>query len=339
MSVSNDEILRAMRWIVGLALVAPLALASTAHAAPPKRVAGVKLSWPSKTVFKPGEKVTLGVRSQGRRAQVAFLSGNKVLARKTLRNGTFRTTVPAGAGRAYKLRAIVAGDAYSRTVKTAACDSTNGALKTDGQGGQPGSPLKITITNNGPGCLMAPTSSLILAWVGPDGKAASIDADGNVRQPDDLRLYTPSANVELAAGESHTINAHVPQRLAEGTYTIRWGSLSSAFTVNQCMGPTAPTTTALQLGATSVPAGGTLTYTLINTGTGCLGTGVAYRLDQLQPDGSYTTVNANQIFVSIGLLLNPGKSYAGTATIPADATPGTYRLTHESSATFEVTSP
>ena len=167
--MSNSKILRGMRRIAGLSLAALFALASTAHAAPPKRVAGVKLSWPSKAVFKPGDKVSLGVRSELRWAQVAFLSGKKVLACTTLRNGTFRTTVPAGAGKTYKLRATIAGKAYSRTVATAACNSTNGTLKTDGQKGRPGTALKVTITNTGPGCLMAPTSQLALSWVGADG--------------------------------------------------------------------------------------------------------------------------------------------------------------------------
>ena len=38
-------------------------------------------------------------------------------------------------------------------------------------------------------------------------------------------------------------------------------------------------------------------------------------------------------------MIAPGKRYTGTASIPADAVPGTYRLTHDSSATFEVTAP
>ena len=84
-------------------------------------------------------------------------------------------------------------------------------------------------------------------------------------------------------------------------------------------------------------AGGKLPYTLVSTG--CLATGVGYTLERLEADGSYTRVNGNEVFILIGLMLPPGKSLTGTANIPADATPGTYRLSHESSATFEVTSP
>jgi hypothetical protein len=80
-------------------LSAFLAFAAPAHAAPPKRVAGVDLGWPARTTVKPGDQVSLRVRSPKRRAQVAFLAGSQVLARRTLRNGIFRATVPAGAGR------------------------------------------------------------------------------------------------------------------------------------------------------------------------------------------------------------------------------------------------
>jgi hypothetical protein len=328
-----------MRRIAGLALLALLALASAAQAAPPKRVAGVKLTWPSKTVFKPGETVSLKVRSQGRRAQVAFIAGTKMLARRTLRNGTFRATVPKGAGQTYTLRVTIAGKIYRRAVTTAACAGTNAALSLDGEAGRPGVPLKVTITNHGPGCVLAPTSPLVLAWIGPDGQGVPINADGDVRRPDDLRLWTPSKPVELAPGEHHTIDAHVPNGLVDGPYTVRWGAASARFTVSVCLGPAAPSTTALELGAATVPAGGKLPYTVVNTGTGCLSTGVGYRLERQEADGSFTLVNANQVFITIGLLLGPGGRYPGTASIPADAPPGTYWLTHESSATFEVTAP
>jgi hypothetical protein len=328
-----------MRRIVGLALLALLALAPTAYAAPPKRVAGVRLTWPSKTVFKPGETVALKVRSDKRKARVALIAGKRVLARRTLRNGTFRATVPKGAGGYYKLRVTIAGKHYRSVITTPACAGTNAALSTDGQLGRPGTPLKLTITNRGPGCLMAPTSPLATAWVGPDGRGVDLSVDYDVRLPGDMRIAALTLPVELAPGESHTIATHVPNGLADGTYTVRWGTASTTFTVNQCLGPATPTTTALQLGYTTVPAGGKLPYALVNTGTGCLATGVGYRLERQEADGSFTHVNANELFITIGLMLGPGGRYPGTASIPADAVPGTYRLTHESSATFTVTAP
>ena len=119
-------------------------------------------------------------------------------------------------------------------------------------------------------------------------------------------------------------------------------SHSFYFDVSVCLG--GPQASAadeqLRLGATSVPAGARLPYSLTNAGTGCLLTGVSYGLERQEADGSYTRVNAHQLFIAIGLMLAPGKTYDGIADIPAEATAGTYRLSHSwSSATFEVTLP
>ena len=87
-------------------LLALVAFVAPAHAAPP-----VKVTWPKTTNVQPGAKLTVQVASKQRRAQLAFIrvSPRATLARKTLRNGRFTVTVPAGAGVTYELRSTVAG--------------------------------------------------------------------------------------------------------------------------------------------------------------------------------------------------------------------------------------
>jgi hypothetical protein len=334
-----------MRRIAALSALAVLALAvPTADAATPRKVAGVKLTWPSKTSFKPGEKVTLRVRSAHRRASVAFLAGHKVLARKSLRHGTFRMTVPSPAGPTYTLRATVARKSYVKQIKTVACTGDTGTLTASAAAGRPGIPVKFTITNTGSECMSVPSGPL--RWVAPDGSTVNLDAYGNVRRPDDGSILTPAPDRALQPGESYVLDGHVPERLADGRYTVQVqtapGVAGVPFDVSVCLGgPQAPASDQrLQLGATSVPAGGKLPYTLVNAGSGCVLTGVGYSLERQEADGSFTRVNTNEIFITIGLMLGPGKAYKGTANIPADATPGTYRLTHGgASATFTVTLP
>ncbi len=333
-----------MRRIAGLAFVALLALAPAAHAATPSKVAGVKLTWPAKKAFKPGERVSLGVRSKHRRASVALLWGHKVLARKTLRNGTFRIKVPGPAGLTYTLRATVAGKRYTRTLTTVACTGNAGTLTASSATGHPGMPVKFTVKNTGIECMSIPPGPL--RWVGPDGNPVVLDAWGDVRLPTDMSIMARAPDIALQPGESHVIDGHVPARLPDGHYTLvvatAPGVAGLPFDVRVCLG--GPQASAadeqLTLGATSVPAGGKLPYSLTNAGPGCLLTGVAYTLERLQEDGSYTQVNPHQAFITIGLMLAPGKRYDGTAEIPSDATPGSYRLSHSrSSATFEVTLP
>jgi len=294
-----------MRRIAGLSLLALVALAPTAEAATPNRVAGVKLSWPSKAAFKPGEQVSLGVRSQARKASVAFLAGHKVLARKTLRNGTFRMKVPSPAGITYVLRATVAGKSHAKELKSVPCTGNTGTLKASADAGRPGTPVKFTVTNTGSECM--PVAPGPLRWVGPDGHAVTLDAWGNVRQPGDMSMIARAPDIDLQPGASYTLDGHVPERLPDGRYMLQVATAPGVpaipFSVNYCLGLTSPTTSEVKLGAASVPAGGTLPYTLTNTGTGCLGTGVAYLLQRLQADGSFTTVNAAQSFISIGLVL------------------------------------
>jgi hypothetical protein len=328
-----------MRRIAGLAFVALLALASAAHAAPPQRVAGVKLTWPSRSVFKPGERVSLRVRSEHRRAQVALLSGNQVLARKTLRNGTFRATLPSS-NRTYRLRATVAGRSFTRTLTTVTCTGTGGVLSSPSQMAAPGATIDWIVNNNGPGCLTLQPSALRFGWTGPDGQAVELNpCNGDVKRPDVPSMCMPALPplLDLAVGETHTISYHVPAGLAAGRHTVRLGTMSTTLDVNPCFGPTTSAGAQIQLGATSVPAGGNLPYKLLNTGPGCLGTGVGFNLEHLEADGTYSRVDLPYVFILIGLMIPPGGSRDFSAQIPANTAAGTYRITHaDSSATFAV---
>jgi hypothetical protein len=71
--------------------------------------------------------------------------------------------------------------------------------------------------------------------------------------------------------------------------------------------------------------GGTLPLEVVNTSTGCLTLGVGYSFERLQ-DGAWVTAPANQMFITLGVLLGPGQSYPKQARIPADFVPGTYRV-------------
>jgi len=104
-------------------------------------------------------------------------------------------------------------------------------------------------------------------------------------------------------------------------------------------------TAELRLSATSAPAGGTLPLEVVNTSASCLTLGVGYSFERLLADGTWAAVPSNQIFITVAVILRPGQSYAKQAVIPADATPGTYRVldaaygsgTINLAAQFEVT--
>ena len=159
-----------------------------------------------------------------------------------------------------------------------------------------------------------------------------------------MSIIARAPDIALQPGESHVIDGHVPERLPDGRYTLvvatAPGVAGLPFDVSVCLGPTTSAGAQIQLGATSVPAGGTLPYKLLNGGTGCLGTGVGFTLEHQEADGTFTRVTLPYMFIAIGLMIPPRGSRDFSATIPADAPAGTYRITHEgSSATFEVTLP
>ncbi len=154
---------------------------------------------------------------------------------------------------------------------------------------------------------------------------------------------------------SGTFKATAP---AAGRYSLRVGKRERDIAVAApdtpvSSGPLPPAepcrpdgdTAELRLGATSAPAGGTLPLEVVNTSASCLMLGVSYSFERLMPDGAWAAVPSNQVFITIGVMLRPGQRYAKQAVIPADATPGTYRVldaaygsgTINLAAQFEVT--
>jgi hypothetical protein len=82
----------------------------------------------------------------------------------------------------------------------------------------------------------------------------------------------------------------------------------------------------LRLQAAAPAPGGSLAYSVVNTGSRCLTTGAPYMWQLQQPDGSWQTIALPWAFPMFAITLAPGGSYAKTAQLPADAVPGTYRL-------------
>ena len=99
------------------------------------------------------------------------------------------------------------------------------------------------------------------------------------------------------------------------------------------------------MGATSAPAGGTLPLEVVNTSASCLTLGVGYSFERLLARRHVGGGAVEPVFITIAVILRPGQSYAKQAVIPADATPGTYRVldaaygsgTINLAAQFEVT--
>jgi hypothetical protein len=211
-----------VRWLVAicLLLLAAPAEAASADTKALKRL-GVSLRWPAATTGAPGDVVTVKVRSERRRVQVSLVTGGRTLARRTLRNGTFRARL--GGPGTYALRAVVGKRRYSL--------------------------------------------SEIIVPAPPPVRPA-------------------------------------PDPCLQGTGTSASLSLSSS----------------------AARAGETLTLSLTNTSDGCLYTGVGYRVEQFQPDGSWTLVNTDQIFVTLAVIVRPGETYTKTVPLPAGLSPGRYRI-------------
>lgn len=115
-------------------LIAALAVAASA-ALPPAHppattMSGVRISWPVKaaeTSVEPGTTLAVRLRSSNRRSRVSFVRADasgrsmKVIARRTLRTGTFSVKVPSTTTRArYALRIEIAGRKRFSWVTTAA---------------------------------------------------------------------------------------------------------------------------------------------------------------------------------------------------------------------------
>jgi len=85
-------------------------------------------------------------------------------------------------------------------------------------------------------------------------------------------------------------------------------------------------TSRLQLSTTTVVAGGSLPYQIVNTSDGCVSAGYPYTFQQLQPDGSWIAAPSGQPFLLPGFWIGSGGTFAKTARIPPTFSAGTYRL-------------
>ena len=82
----------------------------------------------------------------------------------------------------------------------------------------------------------------------------------------------------------------------------------------------------LRLGTTTVAAGGTLPFEIVNTSSGCLHIGLPYAFQRLLPDGTWVDAPTNLVFPLPLLLIGPRGSFTKQARVPADFAPGTYRV-------------
>ncbi len=96
------------------------------------------------------------------------------------------------------------------------------------------------------------------------------------------------------------------------------------------------TSASLGLSSSTARAGETLTITIENTSRDCVYAGVGYRIEQLQPDGSWKLVNTNQIFIMLAVIIRPGTGYAKPAALPADLPPGRYRVSDAAFGAHEI---
>jgi hypothetical protein len=218
--------------VVIASVVSLLALPAAAHAGsldakpPPKSVAGVKITWPLKanavTVLEPGAKLSVKVRSAHRRAVVSLLRADargiptRLLARRTLRSGTFTAALPAGQGVLYQLRVVVNGKRYWAWVATIVpappkapdpmpalapldCDVAlppRAEVTAMPATVHPGETVTVAVKNTGNSCMWAP-SSCVLA-------AGRILPDGTVEAPDPPPVCATVLTLVAHPGETWT---------------------------------------------------------------------------------------------------------------------------------------
>jgi hypothetical protein len=134
---------------------------------------------------------------------------------------------------------------------------------------------------------------------------------------------TPTRAVVRRTLRRGTFSATIP---GSGTYALRlvigdrryWTWINSVACLN-LRGDQAE----IRLHAPTVPAGGYLSYDLVNTSAGCIGTGEGYGIEQLLADGSWAPTPPRAFPLPM-FVVEGGKARTKTAII--DVPPGTYRL-------------
>ena len=125
----------------------------------------------------------------------------------------------------------------------------------------------------------------------------------------ELRVAARTRSVTVAAAPVQSPSAPLP--IDPGTFPTCTGQGDSA---------------ELRLSATTIRAGETLPFDLVNTSTGCETAGVGYSFERRLADGSFETIPLNLLFPALAVFLPAGTTYAKSAPIPADFAPGGYRL-------------
>ena len=214
-------------------VISLLALPAAANAAlpaahpPASTIAGVKLTWPlaaAGTSLAPGSKVNVKVRSSHRRAVVSLLRADPrgiptwLLARRTLRSGTFTAALPADQGATYQLRAVIAGKRYWGWITTPApaqpilntpvlavvplpldCDVAlppQGDLAAMPATVHAGETVDVAIRNTGNSCMWAPSGCVI--------GAGKIVQDGTVGPADPSMVCATVVTLVARPGETWT---------------------------------------------------------------------------------------------------------------------------------------
>lgn len=200
----------------------------------------MKITWIKQTHVAPGTKLSVEVRSSKRRAQLAFTTwspGSKrtVLARKTLRNGTFSVVVPSAAGAIYELRITVAGRRYGSRITTptvaqppamptvpapvatptptplALCDGPALPFAAELQLGsdtvRAGEPLSYALVNTG----QRTFSDTLEAFVAREDRRGSV------------QLAPRGLGGEVKAGERHAHQVVIPADTVPGRYRLSHG--------------------------------------------------------------------------------------------------------------------
>jgi hypothetical protein len=244
-----------------LSLLSLSLLAGTASAAPPDaaklRAAGVKVSWPvtGTATMAPGQVVEVRVTSRRTRSEVSLARVGardrvmRIIARKTLRSGSFRAVLPAAAsGARYALRLRVAGHDYQSVIVTprpavpapapppatsvlaaapqGPCDVGSGGPQTTVGPAVRGAGERLTIEllNRGPGCLGIPVT-MTVAWerLTADGVWQAVPRGCfGYGPPEDDRsgcVGLPSFAV-VAPGETHRTWVDVPTDFEPGRYRL-----------------------------------------------------------------------------------------------------------------------
>ena len=208
------------------------------------RLDGVTLGWPATGagLITPGTELVVRVLENGSaqrvRVTLTRLDGrDRIVARASLRRGSFRAHVAHRVGARYVLRAAVGQRRHESRFSVAsppgACADVGGTasaeLRLDAISGRAGEPVSATLVNTGSTCL---TSGLKLEWEArqPDGAFLPAPAPGpptleayGVR-PGEIRAFFGTVWSTLQPGEHRAVlRAIAGERIvvvASGPFTI-----------------------------------------------------------------------------------------------------------------------